>query len=85
MFRSGIGSSEGRNDFFRETKQADRILSPGEKQRRPFKLRRDFAHHVDGFCFEILEMIEIITAHRTSGESSALVSTGIETQGFNPS
>ena len=70
--------------FFREAKQADRILAAGKKQRGPLKLGRDFAHHVDGFRFEILQMIEMITAHRTRGESSDLAVYGIEVQGFNP-
>ena len=54
---NGIGNSEGRKAFFRQTQQADGILAAAEKDRGPLELRRHLAHDVDGLGFENREMI----------------------------
>ena len=55
-----IGWTKG---LLREAEQADRVLAAREEQGRPLKAGGDFAHHVDGLCFQILEVIEMVTMH----------------------
>ena len=58
--------------FFGEPQQADRIFAAGEQQSGPLEFGRDFAHDVDGFGFEILEMIEMIASHRANEASNVI-------------
>jgi len=46
-----------------EAQEADGILAAGKKQRGAFEFARDLAHDVDGFGFEMLEMIEVVGRH----------------------
>ena len=74
MFSSGIGNSEGRNAFSASRSRQIESFPPENKQRWSLKVGGDFAHHVDGFRLEILEMVEIVAAHQTSRGSSGLPS-----------
>ncbi len=47
--------------LFSQTEQTDRILAAGEEQGRVRALACDFAHDVDGFCFQPIEMGECFT------------------------
>ena len=49
--------------LFGQAQQTDGILAAGEHQRGPLELRGDFAHDVDGLGFEVLKMVEVVTAH----------------------
>lgn len=55
-----IGRPEG---FLREAEDTDRVLTTGEKNSRTLELRRDFAQDVHRLGFEVLEVVEMITAH----------------------
>jgi hypothetical protein len=55
-----IGRPEG---LLRQAQQADGILAAGEHQAGPLKLGRHFAHDVNGFGFQILQMIQMIRTH----------------------
>src|SRR5688572_6758512 len=54
----------GAKGLFRKPQETDRILAPGKENGRPLKLCRHFTHHVNGFRFKILKMVEMIAAHR---------------------
>ena len=56
-----VGGAEG---LLRQAQQADGILAAGEQQGGPLELGGDFAHHVDGLGFQILEMVEMVAVHR---------------------
>ena len=49
--------------FFRQPHQTNGILAAGNMRARTLKFRRDFTHDVNRFRFEILQMVEMITAH----------------------
>ena len=49
--------------LFREAQQADGILAAGKKQGGALKFPGDFAHDVNRLGFEILQMVEMVTAH----------------------
>jgi len=65
MFSSGIGIGEGPKAFSARRKRQMESLPAGEQQTGPLEFSRDFAHHVDGFRFKVLEVIEMITAERS--------------------
>jgi len=50
--------------LFRQAQKADGILATGKQQGRPVELRRDFTHDVNRLGFEILQMIQVVAAHR---------------------
>ncbi|OQB89208.1 MAG: hypothetical protein BWX86_02514 [Verrucomicrobia bacterium ADurb.Bin122] len=52
-----FGGPEG---LFGEAQEADGVLAAGEEQRRALKLAGDFAQDVDGFGFEMLEVVEMV-------------------------
>ncbi len=47
--------------LFRKAQEADGILAAGEEQGRALEFRRHFTHDVNGFSFQKLQMIEMIT------------------------
>ena len=49
--------------LFRQTQQANGILAAGEQQGGPLKFRRDFAHDVNRFRFQILQMVQMVAVH----------------------
>ena len=53
----------GPERLFGQAQQADGVFAAGEQQHRSLKLRRHFTHHVNGLGFQILQMIQMITAH----------------------
>ena len=56
MCSSGKGDLAGVERLSRQVGHHDRVLAAGKEQHGPFKLGRDFAHHVDGFRFELFQM-----------------------------
>jgi hypothetical protein len=50
--------------LFREAQQADGILAAGKEQGGTLKFGGDFTHDVNRLGFQILQMIEMIAAHR---------------------
>ena len=58
--RNGIGMSDGRNAFSASRSRQMESLPPENKQRRALKFSGDFTHDVNGFGFEVLQVIEVI-------------------------
>ena len=63
MLSSGIGMSEGRKAFSARRSRQMESLPPEKSSAGRSKLGGDFAHHVDGFGLEILEVVEMVAVH----------------------
>ena len=55
-----VGGAEG---FLRQAQQADGVFAAGEQQRGPLEFSGDFPHHVDGFRFQVLQVVEVVVVH----------------------
>ncbi len=50
--------------LLRQAQQADGILAAGKEQGRALELGGDLTHDVDGFGFQILQMVEVVRMHQ---------------------
>jgi hypothetical protein len=62
--RNGIGMSEGWKAFSARRSRQIESLPPEKSRHGALELTGDLPHDVDGLGFEILQMIEMIVAHR---------------------
>ena len=68
-FVAGLDIQERHGDvgwterLFGEAQQTDGVFAAGKEQGRTFKLGGHFTHDVDGFRFQVLQMIQMIAFH----------------------
>src|SRR6266511_709640 len=53
--------------LFRQTEEAERVFAAREQERRTLELGGDFAHDMNRFRLQILQMVEVVGTHVRGG------------------